>query len=130
MYEKVTRGIRVSVRPEFRPDQSDPERNYFVWAYHVRIYNGSRHTVQLMTRHWRIVDARGHVQEVRGAGVVGEQPVLRPGESFEYTSGTPLQTESGFMAGSYQMQAEDGSLFEVAIPAFALDVPDTSRPLH
>ena len=130
MYEKVTRGIRVMVRPEYVDEQSDPAQRYFVWAYHVRIANESGRTVQLRTRYWRITDARGRVQEVRGAGVVGEQPVLRPGESFEYTSGTPLQTPGGFMSGAYQMEAEDGSLFEVEIPAFSLDVPDRSGPLH
>jgi ApaG protein len=130
MFEKRTRGIRVAVRPEYLPEQSDPGQHYYVWAYHVRIVNESDRTVQLRTRHWRITDAMGRIQEVRGAGVVGEQPVLRPGESFEYTSGTPLPTPSGFMSGTYQMQAEDGSLFEVEIPAFSLDIPDRSGPLH
>ena len=130
MYEKSTNGIRITVRPEYLPDQSEPEKGYFVWAYHIAIRNEGRHTVTLLTRHWRIVDARGRVQEVRGAGVVGEQPTLRPGESFEYTSGTPLPTAGGFMGGSYQMQTDDGEIFEVEIPTFSLDVPDATGPLH
>ncbi len=130
MFEKRTHGIRVIVQPEYLPEQSDPSQNYYVWAYHVRIVNESDRTVQLRTRYWRITDAMGRIQEVRGAGVVGEQPVLRPGESFEYTSGTPLPTPSGFMTGTYQMEAEDGSLFEVEIPTFSLDIPDRSAPLH
>ena len=130
MYEKTTQGVRVSVRPEYRDDQSNPERDYYVWAYHVEIRNEGREPLTLKTRFWRITDARGRVQEVRGAGVVGEQPRLAPGERFSYTSGTPLQTPSGFMSGAYQMARDDGTLIEVEIPAFSLDLPDARRALN
>ncbi len=123
MYEAVTDGIAISVEPHFLEDQSDPDGSRFVWAYHVRIENRGDRVVQLMTRHWRITDANGRTQEVRGPGVVGEQPVLKPGESFEYTSGAPLSTPTGFMAGSYGMVDEAGGDFDVAIPAFSLDSP-------
>lgn len=123
-YAATTRDITVTVQPCFLEEQSAPEDEHFVWAYHVRIQNGGAQTVQLLTRHWMITDARGHVQEVRGTGVVGKQPVLRPGEAFEYASGTPLATPSGIMMGSYQMQAADtGEQFDIAIPAFSLDSP-------
>ncbi|TAN49672.1 MAG: Co2+/Mg2+ efflux protein ApaG [Rhodospirillales bacterium] len=123
MYSETTRAITVSVEPIYLEDQSSPEENHFVWAYRVRIENGSRDTVQLLRRHWRITDAMGRQQEVEGPGVVGEQPVLKPGESFEYTSGTPLPTASGIMAGTYQMENETGEQFLVGIPAFSLDSP-------
>ena len=109
--------------PFYLEDQSSPTDNHFVWAYQVRIENNGDATVQLRTRYWRITDSQGRVQEVRGAGVVGEQPVLRPGDSFEYTSGTPLPTPSGIMVGSYQVRLDDGMLFDIAIPAFSLDSP-------
>lgn len=123
MYSETTHGIRITVRPDYLDDQSSPDENHFVWAYHVRIENQGTVTVQLKSRHWKITDAMGRLQEVQGPGVVGEQPVLKPGESFEYTSGTPLSTPSGIMAGSYQMQGPDGQVFDVAIPAFSLDSP-------
>ena len=123
MYTQTTRGITVSVNPVFLEDQSVPAEYRYVWAYQVRIDNGSDNTVQLRRRHWRITDAVGHVQNVEGDGVVGEQPMLHPGESFEYTSGTPLQTPSGIMVGTYQMETRDGETFDVAIPAFSLDSP-------
>ncbi|MBI2977868.1 MAG: Co2+/Mg2+ efflux protein ApaG, partial [Rhodospirillales bacterium] len=110
--------------------QSDPDDNHFVWAYHVRIENHGKRTVQLMTRHWRITDSLGKVHEVRGDGVVGEQPVLTPGGAFEYTSGTPLSTPSGIMDGSYQMETDTGERFDVKIPAFSLDSPHHRRQLH
>ena len=129
MYQKTTRGIAVTVRPTYLEDQSSPADNYYVWAYQVRIENQGPQTVQLRTRHWRITDARGQIQEVRGPGVVGEQPVLKPGQSFEYTSGTPLPTPSGIMVGSYQMESDTGETFDVAIPAFSLDSPhEAVRP--
>ena len=130
MYSKTTRSVTVTVTPEFLQDQSKPEEGHFVWAYHVTIENRSEETVQLLTRYWRIIDGTGRAQEVRGPGVVGEQPVLRPGESFEYTSGTPLPTPSGFMVGSYQMTTMDGSRFDVGIPAFSLDSPYIQRSIH
>ena len=124
MYRETTAGITVTVKPYYLEDQSEPEEQRFVWAYHVRIENNGERTVQLRNRYWRITDSRGRIQEVRGAGVVGEQPVLRPGDSFEYTSGTPLPTPSGIMGGTYQMEAsETGERFDVTIPSFSLDSP-------
>jgi ApaG protein len=123
MYSQTTRSITVTVRPFFLEDQSSPDEAHYVWAYHVRIENDGRETVQLRNRYWQITDSLGHVQEVRGAGVVGEQPVLRPGDSFEYTSGVPLPTPSGIMAGSYQIENETGERFDIAIPPFSLDSP-------
>jgi ApaG protein len=122
-YVAVTRGIKVAVQPVFLEDQSVPDAHHFVWAYHVRIENGCSSTVQLMTRHWRITDAFGHVHEVKGDGVVGKQPVLLPGDVFEYASGTPLATPYGVMFGTYQMVSEEGEHFDVEIPAFSLDSP-------
>lgn len=123
MYKQTTRSITVSVKPFFLEDQSAPDEGRFVWAYHVRIENEGPETVQLRNRYWRITDSLGRVQEVRGAGVVGEQPVLHPGESFEYTSGTPLPTPSGIMVGTYQMESDKGERFDVAVPPFSLDSP-------
>jgi len=130
MYSEITREIRVTVRPFFLEDQSSPDEMHFVWAYHVRIENQSPQTVQLRNRYWRITDSMGRIQEVRGAGVVGEQPVLRPGEAFEYTSGTPLTTPSGIMVGTYQMESESGERFDVNIPAFSLDSPHQAIRLN
>lgn len=123
MYEQTTRAIKVVVKPIYLEDQSSPADNHYVWAYQVRIENRGAETVRLRRRHWQITDALGRIQEVRGAGVVGEQPVLNPGDAFEYTSGTPLPTPSGIMVGSYEMETRDGATFEVAIPAFSLDSP-------
>ncbi|MCW0183433.1 Co2+/Mg2+ efflux protein ApaG [Zavarzinia sp.] len=123
MYDKTTRAIHVTVRPTFLEDQSSPDENYYVWAYRVQIENQGSETVQLRDRYWRITDGLGRVQEVRGPGVIGEQPVLKPGERFEYTSGTPLATPSGIMLGTYRMETEEGESFEVEIPAFSLDSP-------
>ena len=109
MYRAVTHGIEVIVTPRFEADRSSVENNYFFWAYKVSITNQGSETVQLKTRHWRITDATGKRQEVRGAGVVGEEPVLKAGESFEYTSGVPLQTSSGFMDGTYGMVTSAGA---------------------
>ena len=130
MYEQVTRSIRVRVRPEYLEAQSAPEESRFFWAYTVEIVNEGSETVQLRSRHWRITDANGHVEEVRGPGVIGQTPVLGPGESFEYTSGCPLRTSSGIMVGSYQMTKSNGALIDVAIPAFSLDSPFTRRSLN
>ena len=122
-YSVTTRHIRVTVRPVYLDDQSAPGDNHFVWAYHVTIENLGSETVQLINRHWRITDARGELHEVRGPGVIGEQPVLEPGDVYEYTSGTPLATPSGIMAGAYQMENERGEMFDIEIPAFSLDSP-------
>lgn len=130
VFSETTEAVTVTVRPEFLEDESKPETGHFVWAYHVRIENNGADTVQLLTRHWRITDGHGRLQEVRGAGVVGKQPVLAPGQRFEYTSGTPLSTPSGFMTGSYQMVSTNGARLEVAIPTFSLDSPHISRALH
>ena len=130
MYSETTRSITVTVEPAFLDDQSDPDEHRYVWAYAVRIENRSDTTVQLRSRHWRITDAFGKVQEVRGTGVVGVEPVLNPGESFEYTSGTPLQTPSGIMAGSYRMETPTGDAFDIAIPAFSLDSPHHAAPVN
>jgi ApaG protein len=128
MYKKITRNISVSVRPFYLDDQSSPDEDKFVWAYKVNIENRSGETVQLLRRHWRITDKHGHLKEVKGPGVVGEQPVLKPGESFEYTSGCPLRTPSGIMAGTYQMTTTGGERFEIEIPAISLDSPyDNAR---
>ena len=123
MYKQRTQDLTVTVVPEFLNEHSRPDEGHYVWAYQVRIENDGVETVQLRSRHWRITDANGLVQEVRGAGVVGEQPVLEPGETFEYTSGTPLNAPSGIMVGSYGMQTDDGDMIEVDIPAFSLDSP-------
>jgi ApaG protein len=129
-YSTKTRSIRVSVRAFFLADQSEPERAHYVWAYRVTITNEGKETVQLLRRTWQITDGQGRTQQVHGEGVVGEQPVLEPGQNFEYTSGTPLTTPSGFMRGSYHMiVTATGEAFDVAIPAFSLDSPHqpTSR---
>ena len=130
MYRAETRNIEVVVTPRFVADHSSPENNYFFWAYTISITNKGTETVQLKTRHWRITDAHGRRQEVRGAGVVGEEPVLKTGESFEYTSGVPLQTSSGFMAGTYGMVTAGGAHFEIEIPAFSLDSGDGKRTIN
>ena len=130
MYSETTRSIKVVVKPHYLEDQSSPADHRYVWAYHVRIENQGGETVQLRRRHWRITDAMGRVQEVRGPGVVGEQPVLGPGQSFEYTSGTPLATPSGIMVGTYEMELPTGECFSVAIPAFSLDSPHQPRRLN
>ena len=118
MYQALTRNIEVTVTPQYLPERSSPENNEYFWAYTIEIINRGAETVQLRTRHWRITDAFGRRQEVKGAGVVGKQPVLKLGKSFEYTSGVPLPTPSGFMTGSYGMSSVDGEAFEIAIPTF------------
>ena len=130
MYEAVTGGIRVTVEPRYVAEESQPEKSRFFFAYTVAITNTTAETVQLQSRHWRIVDGRGQRQEVRGPGVVGQQPVLGPGETFSYTSGCPLDTPDGTMQGTYLMQRENGEAFQAEIPAFSLDVPSTRRVMH
>ncbi len=124
MYEAVTRNIRVSVTPQYLESESRPEISRYFWAYTVVIENEGSETVQLRSRYWHITDATGQVQEVRGAGVVGEQPQIEPGGSYSYTSGCPLDAPSGIMVGRYQMLSETGETFEIEIPAFSLDSPD------
>jgi ApaG protein len=123
MYSETTRAIKITVEPFFLPQHSSPDEHRYVWAYRVRIENGGGETVQLRRRHWKITDSRGHLEEVRGPGVVGEQPVLRPGDHFEYTSSCPLPTPSGFMVGTYDMETPSGEVFAAQIPAFSLDIP-------
>jgi ApaG protein len=130
MYSETTRSINVTVEPFYLEDHSAPDEDRYVWAYHVRIENRGRETVQLRNRHWQITDGRGQILEVKGPGVVGEQPVLGPGESFEYTSGTPLPTPSGIMVGSYEMETPGGESFFVRIPAFSLDSPHQNVRLN
>jgi ApaG protein len=123
--EAVTRGIRVHVESEYAPERSDPARNEWFFLYTVRITNEGGEAVQLLTRHWIITDGTGHVEEVRGPGVVGKQPVLKPGESFEYTSGCPLSTPFGVMEGTYQMVSQAGERFDARIAPFTLSEPYT-----
>jgi len=129
-YDAKTHSIHVSVEPSYLEDQSAPEEDYYVWSYKVVIENQSGNTVQVRNRHWRIVDADGRTQDVHGEGVVGEQPVLGPGDRFEYTSGAPLSTPSGIMDGTYQVSTEDGDLLDVIIPAFSLDSPYTNPTVN
>ncbi len=130
VYTALTRGVLVRVRTAYLEDQSDPDESSWVWAYEVRIENQGHEAVQLLRRTWRITDGRGRVQVVEGPGVVGQQPMLEPGQAFEYTSGTPLGTPSGFMSGLYHMVAACGEAFDAAIPAFSLDSPDPQSRLH
>ncbi|TNE61506.1 MAG: Co2+/Mg2+ efflux protein ApaG [Alphaproteobacteria bacterium] len=129
-FDAITDGIRVAVQSFYLNEQSRPDSGHYVWAYRIRISNESARTVQLMNRHWVITDGMGQVKEVRGPGVVGEQPVLHPGEQFVYTSGTPLGTPTGFMRGSYEMVDEGGDPLEVAIPTFSLDSPHMSMHIN
>ena len=127
MYRAVTRQIEVTVEPNFMPERSSTENSRYFWSYTIVITNTGDETVQLRTRYWIITDAIGRQQEVRGEGVVGEQPVLAPGEHFKYTSGVPLSTPSGIMGGRYQMVSETGERFEIDVPTFSLDSPDGKR---
>ena len=129
-YISTTDGITISVRPFFLDDQSRPDESHYLWAYRVRIENRGQVPVQLLKRTWQITDARGRVQHVHGEGVVGEQPVIQPGHTYSYTSGCPLTTPSGIMAGTYRMLDEHGLGFDVEIPAFSLDSPFAARTLN
>lgn len=130
-FSSITKNIRVSVLPIYLEEQSEPEQGHFVWAYNVTIENMGAETVQLMNRYWHITDAMGRIHEVRGPGVVGEQPILKPGEAFNYTSGTSLKTPSGIMSGSYEMADEKKpGTFIIDIPAFSLDLPGEERRLN
>ena len=125
-YLATTRGIAVRVEPAYLEAQSSPGSSQYVWAYRVTIENQGPETVQLLSRHWMITNARGELNEVKGLGVVGEQPVLEPGESYQYSSGAPLNTPWGMMGGAYQMRSESGELFDIEIPTFSLDSPHHS----
>jgi ApaG protein len=130
MYRAVTRDIEVKVEPFYLEDRSDPSEGQYIWAYRVTIINRSDDSVQLLSRYWHITDGAGHIEEVRGPGVVGEQPELGPGDSYQYTSGCPLTTSSGIMVGRYTMRNASGELFEIDIPAFSLDVPGKGRTVN
>lgn len=123
MFSKTTHAIKITATPHFIAEYSDPAEDHYVWAYTIELENQGAAAVQLLNRHWKITDARGVTQEVRGAGVVGEQPVLQPGEAYRYTSGTALHTASGVMFGEYEMATPSGDRFDVEIPAFSLDSP-------
>lgn len=129
MYTKTTKDIKVTVLPHYLDQQSEPDNDCYVWAYTIQLENHGKETVKLMSRYWHITDGMGRTQEVRGNGVVGENPVLKPGEAYQYTSGVPLKTPSGIMMGNYQMVLENGDQINVDVPAFSLDSPfATGRP--
>lgn len=130
MYRALTQGIQITVTPEYLPERSEPDDSQFFWAYHIEILNLSGERVQLRSRYWQITDEHGKVHEVRGAGVVGEQPVIEPGAAFEYTSGCPLTTPTGIMVGHYLMVTERNDSFQAAIPAFSLDSPHAHRTMN
>jgi ApaG protein len=131
MYEQETAGMVVRVAPQFLPEESKPAESRFVWAYTIEIENRTSDPVQLVSRFWRITDENGLTQEVRGPGVVGQQPVIGPGQSFRYTSAAPLAAPSGVMVGAYSMlRVGNGEAFDIAVPAFALDSPHQSRMVN
>ena len=130
MYSETTDGIEIIVEPQYLDDQSEPDAHRYMWAYTIVIANMSDETVQLESRYWHITNALGQVEEVEGPGVVGEHPVLTPGDSFQYTSGCPLNTPSGTMVGHYVMRRDDGARVRVAIPAFSLDIPGEVRTIN
>ncbi len=129
-YTEVTKNIRVSVKTNFLSDQSDTENNLWVWSYHILIENNGNDKVQLIDRYWKITDATGIIKEVKGSGVIGEQPTIKPGEFFEYTSGTPLNKSSGFMSGNYRMINENNESFFIDVPIFSLDIPSVQKILN
>ncbi|MCU0831236.1 MAG: Co2+/Mg2+ efflux protein ApaG [Rhizobiaceae bacterium] len=129
-YSKTTHDIEVRVTPIYLPDESRPDEGHYFWAYRVHIANHSPEAVKLLTRYWRIIDGHGRVEEVHGEGVVGEQPLIRPGRAYEYTSGCPLPTPHGIMSGHYMMRHADGTLSRIDIPAFSLDRPEQVRTLN
>ncbi len=130
VYEAETEGVTVRVTPGFLPEQSSRDRSRFVWSYTVEIENRSAREIQLISRRWTITDGLNRTETIRGQGVVGEQPSLKPGEAYRYASACPLQTPSGLMSGAYQMLSAEGELFEVAIPTFSLDLPEAAAALN
>lgn len=130
LYTKTTHGISITAMPRFLPDESKPEQRQFFWAYTIKIANHSATTVQLISRWWHITDGDGRSQDVRGQGVIGEQPVLKPDEEFSYTSGCPLTTPHGIMAGQFGMMDAEGRTFDVDIPAFPLHSPHVTLVLN
>jgi len=129
-YTEVTKNIRVSVKTNFLSDQSDIENGLWVWSYQILIENNGNDRVQLIDRYWKITDATGIIKEVKGSGVIGEQPTIKPGEFFEYTSGTPLNKSSGFMSGNYRMINENNESFFIDVPVFSLDIPSAQKILN
>ena len=127
VYEAETQGVTVRVTPDYLPNQSDPGRGAYVWAYQVEIENRGAREIQLVSRHWVITDGLNRTEEVNGPGVVGEQPSLKPGEAYRYVSACPLKTPSGLMHGAYRMLTPDGDCFDVAIPVFSLDLPQAGK---
>jgi ApaG protein len=125
IYTAMTRDIRVSVAPEYMLEESNEEKFTHAWSYTVQVANFGKETVQLLNRHWKITDANGKIEEVHGAGVLGQQPTLHQGQAFQYSSWCKLKTPSGMMVGAYEMQTQKGETFLVEIPAFSLDIPDT-----
>ena len=130
MFKAETAGLIVQVMPVYIDERSDPANSRHFWAYRVTVENRTSDTVQLISRYWHITDCHGHVEEVKGEGVVGEQPLIAPGEAYSYTSGCPLNAPSGIMLGSYTMQRQNGETFEIEIPAFSLDLPDITPSLN
>ncbi|MDB4184108.1 Co2+/Mg2+ efflux protein ApaG [Alphaproteobacteria bacterium] len=130
MYSKTTNGVTVTVNPYFLDDQSSPNDNHYVWAYKVNIDNKGDDVLRLQQRTWIIIDGNGRVLQVQGDGVVGETPIIKPGETFEYTSGTPLKTTSGIMQGYYSMSADSGEKIKIDIPTFSLDSPYEKKKIH
>lgn len=130
MYRSTTRNIEVVVEPFYLEEQSAPEEQRYVWGYHIGITNRSNIRVQLISRYWKITDENGLVDEVAGRGVVGEEPFIAPGSTYQYSSGCPLDAPSGIMVGSYQLKTDQGDIFDVAIPAFSLDLPETDRIIN
>lgn len=126
-YSRQTESILVRVMPVYLPKMSSPEKSHYAWAYFITLENKGQETIQLVSRYWHITDGHGRVQEVRGEGVVGLQPVLKPGDAFKYNSGTHLDTPCGIMQGTYTMKRQDGSLFDISIPAFSLDSAEQLR---
>ncbi len=123
-------NVKVFVESTYLEDHSDPYEDSYLWSYKVVIKNNEKEKVKLISRHWKIFDSNGNFREVKGKGVVGEQPTIEPGDEFEYTSGTPLKTSSGIMHGSYKMLSFDGKEFKVDIPAFSLDIPNQGNNLN
>ena len=130
MYSKTTKGVTVTVTPYFLDDQSSPNEGHYVWAYQVNIKNSSSKTMKINHRNWVIIDANGKILNVQGEGVVGEFPIIHPGESFEYTSGTPLKTTNGIMQGFYLMSQNNGEQLKIGIPTFSLDSPYNKKNFH
>ena len=123
-------NVKVFVESTYLEDHSDPYEDSYLWSYKVIIKNNEKEKIKLISRHWKIFDSNGNFREVKGKGVVGEQPTIEPGDKFEYTSGTPLTTSSGFMEGTYEMQSDNGNFFDVQIPQFSLDTPFENNELN